>query len=132
MKITEIAFTVYPVSDIHASRKFYERYLGLCVSEVVDYEQEGGAAGEYWVEYEVNGAVFAISNSLKLSKQRGIAFEVDDYDRAVHALKNAGVFFVTDRVDSPVCCFTVIADPDGNEITIHKRKLAEQVAASDR
>ncbi len=122
MKITEIAFTVYPVSDITRAREFYEETLGLGVYEEVDYEQEGGPAGTYWIEYEVNGSIFAISNNLELSQQNGVAFEVEDYEEAIAALKDAGVRFVTDRIDTPVCCLRVISDPDGNLITIHKRK----------
>lgn len=122
MKITEIAFTVYPVSDIKRAREFYEEKLGLKVYEEVDYEKEGGPAGKYWIEYEVNGSIFAISNNLELSEQNGVAFEVEDYEEAVATLKHAGVTFVTDRIDSPVCCLTLIVDPDGNLITIHKRK----------
>jgi len=122
MEITEIAFTVYPASDIKASRDFYEEVLGLAVYEVVDYGQEGGVAGEYWVEYEVGGSIFAITNSLKLSKQSGIAFEVKNYDEAMKCLRDSDVAVVMDRIDSPVCCFAVVADPNGNEVTIHKRK----------
>ena len=121
MKITEIAFTVYTVSDIKKSREFYEKKLRLNIYEIVDYGQEGGSVGDFWIEYAVGEAIFAITNSFESSKQSGIAFEVENFDEAVSFLKNAGVPFITDRINSPVCCLVLIADPDGNEITIHKR-----------
>lgn len=125
MKITEIAFTGYPVSDIKKSREFYEDVLGLSVGEF-DHEIEG-MPGKYWVEYEIGEATFAISNTWEPSGQSGpaIAFEVDDFESFVTRLKKAGVHFVADRIDSPVCCFALITDPDGNSITIHKRKNRE-------
>jgi predicted enzyme related to lactoylglutathione lyase len=53
---------------------------------------------------------------------RLVAFEVDNLEEAVSELKKAGVTFVADHIESPVCSFALIADPDGNGITIHKRK----------
>ena len=50
-----------------------------------------------------------------------MAFEVEDFVAAVGRLKEAGVTFLAERVDSPVCCFALVLDPDGNAITIHKR-----------
>ncbi len=121
MKIKEIAFTGYPVSDIKKSRDFYESVLGLSGGEF-DHEVEG-MPGKHWIEYEIGNATFAISNTWEPSGQSGpsVAFEVDDFDSFVTHLKNSGVNFITDRIDSPVCCFALITDPDGNSITIHKR-----------
>lgn len=122
LKITDIAFTVYPVTDIGKARDFYENRLGLEVCEVVNYADEGGAAGKYWIEFAINGSIFAISNDSELPKQGGVAFEVEDYEAAVAQLKKDGVPFLTDRIDTPVCRFTIIADPDDNEIIIHQLK----------
>lgn len=51
-----------------------------------------------------------------------VAFEVESLDEAVSHLKQAGVTFLADYIETPVCSFALIADPDGNGITIHKRK----------
>lgn len=122
MNIREIAFTAYPVTDILRAREFYENLLGLSPGEI-DHEVEG-MPGKFWIEYDVAGATFAISNTWEPSKDGGgpsIAFEVDDFDASVAQLKEAGVTFLAERIDSPVCCFALILDPDGNGITIHKR-----------
>jgi catechol 2,3-dioxygenase-like lactoylglutathione lyase family enzyme len=71
IKITEVAFIAYPVSDINRARDFYENLLGL-------------PPGEF--NHELEGMP------------------------------------VADHIESPVCCFALVADPDGNGITIHKRK----------
>ncbi len=69
MKITEIAFVGYPVSDIKKSRAFYEDVLGLKVGEL-DHEMEG-MPGKYWIEYDIGGSTFAISNAWEASGQSG-------------------------------------------------------------
>lgn len=121
MKITEIAFIGYPVTDIERARHFYEKVLGLEVGEIA-HEVEG-MPGKYWIEYEIGSVTFAISNTWDPSGESGpsVAFEVDDFDGMVTKLKEAGVTFVAERIESPVCQFALILDPDGNGITIHKR-----------
>jgi predicted enzyme related to lactoylglutathione lyase len=123
INITETAFIAYPVSDIARARDFYEKLLGLTPGEF-DHELEG-MPGKYWIEYEVGNVAFAISNSWEPSGQSGptVAFEVENLEEAVSHLKKAGVNFVLDNFDTPVCSFALITDPDGNGITIHKRKV---------
>jgi predicted enzyme related to lactoylglutathione lyase len=52
-----------------------------------------------------------------------VAFEVDDFDQAVASLKTHGVRFVLEPYETPVCRMAVFADPDGNLLMAHKRKL---------
>lgn len=47
MKVTEIAFSGYAVTDVARSRKFYEGVLGLKPSSV--FEGDGMAFIEYWI-----------------------------------------------------------------------------------
>ena len=114
--ITSIAFTVYPVTDMAQSRSFYEKVLGLTSSH---------AFGNEWVEYDVGGSTFAITTTdmghPPGAKGAVVAFEVADLDAFVKMLKEKSVTFVTDIFETPVCRMTVISDPDGNHITIHKR-----------
>ena len=55
MQVTEIAFSVYPVTDLKRARAFYEGTLGLNPGMV--YEGEGVG----WIEYEIGHGVVAMS-----------------------------------------------------------------------
>jgi len=116
--ITEIAFTGTPVTDIKRAREFYEGALGL--------KPTMESAGGMWVEYEVESSTFAIGcygDVWKPSKDgTSIAFEVDDLDAEISRLKSKGVKFAMEAMDTPVCRFAIILDPDGNQLLIHKRK----------
>jgi catechol 2,3-dioxygenase-like lactoylglutathione lyase family enzyme len=69
IRITEVAFIAYSVSDINRARDFYENVLGLPPGEF-DHELEG-MPGKYWIEYEVGNATLAISNAWDPSGQNG-------------------------------------------------------------
>ena len=112
--IKEIAFVVYAVTDIARSREFYEKTLGLKVGETF---------GDGWIEYDVGGMAFGISNNFPVSgPQESVAFEVDDLNAEVARLKAAGVVFKTEVAEFPPCRMALISDPDGNTICIHQRK----------
>jgi len=51
-----------------------------------------------------------------------VGFEVDDLDGCVAMLKKKAVPIVLDVFETPVCRLAVIADPDGNHLTMHRRK----------
>src|SRR5580658_8269277 len=116
--ITEIAFTGTPVTDIKRAREFYEGKLGLKPT------MEG--AGGMWVEYDIGAGTFAIGcygDVWKPAKDGTcIAFEVDDADAEIARLKSQGVKVSLEIMDTPVCRFGIVCDPDGNQVMIHKRK----------
>jgi extradiol dioxygenase family protein len=45
MKVQEIAYSAYPVTDMKCTRGFYRGILGLTAT--IDHEMEGG----HWFEY---------------------------------------------------------------------------------
>lgn len=119
VRVIEIAFTGYPVTDIVRARAFYEGVLGLKTSHVF-------AEGEkQWVEYDIGPATIAISNMAaewQPSPQGpSAALEVEDFDAAIEALRAAGTKFAIEPMSSPMCRMAIISDPDGNCIAIHKR-----------
>jgi predicted enzyme related to lactoylglutathione lyase len=122
MKILELAFTGYPVTDMGRARAFYEEILNLEPTRII--ENSNG----HWIEYDLGPSTFALSNMSKeewkpSSDGPAVAFEVDDFDSAVGALRARNVKFVIEPFESPVCRMTIVADPDGNSIGIHKRHL---------
>ena len=115
--ITSIAFTVYPVTNMVRSRRFYEEVLGLLPAS--NFQDQ-------WVEYEIGSGTFAITTTdmghLPGAIGAVIGFEVDEFDRFLEMLKQQTTHFVTEAFETAVCPMAVIADPDGNHVTIHKRK----------
>ncbi len=120
--ITEVAFTAFRVTDLPRARAFYEGVLGLTVS--AEY-------GGVWIEYEIGAGTFVIQTITPdaPSGNRGaIAFEVDDLDATVETLQAADTPFVMATNESPICRFTMVTDPDGNPVMLHKRKSAPVAA----
>src|SRR5438067_12680459 len=108
--IKEIAFIVYAVKDVPRAREFYENTLGLKVAETF---------GDGWIEFDVAGVAFGITNNFPTSgPQESVAFEVDDLDAEVARLKAAGVNLKGDLGDFPSSRMQLISDPDSNTICI--------------
>jgi predicted enzyme related to lactoylglutathione lyase len=120
MKITDIAFTVYPVTDLRRARNFYEGTLGLTVSHKYGDDTKG------MIEYDIGPATLAIgagAASFVPSAGGGCAaLEVDDFEAAVKRLKEAGTKFTHEPMETPVCHMAIVADPDGNSLIVHRRK----------
>lgn len=121
MKITEAAFVGYPVTDRVRAEKFYGETLGL--PQTMAHDGVAEMENIFWIEYDLGNTTLALSNAWKPSGPEGpsIALEVDDFEAAVARLKDAGVNFMAEEIQSPVCRMALITDPDGNGLTIHKR-----------
>lgn len=120
MRVVEIAFAAYPVTDLKRARAFYEETLGLEVSHVF------GDDSKAWVEYDIGPGTLAITNMVpewEASPAGGtVGLEVDDFDESISRLQEHNVMFLQEPLESPVCRMAVIMDTEGNSITIHKRK----------
>jgi len=120
MKPIEIAFVCYAVSDLKRARAFYEGVLNLKPGSVWEGENSG------FIEYEMGPYTLAIGCGAEYFKPgtqgATAALEVEDFNEAVESLKRANVKIVMQPFESPVCFMTLIQDPDGNQIMIHKRK----------
>jgi predicted enzyme related to lactoylglutathione lyase len=120
LKVTEIAFSCYPVTDMARSCAFYEGVLGL--TKTMDHNM--GEQG-HWVEYDIG------PGTLGLGKYPGfkptsdgctVGLEVEDFDAALKAVQDAGVQITMGPLATPVCHLLFISDPDGNPLIIHQRK----------
>ena len=120
MKVIEIAFVVYPVTDSKRARRFYEGTLGLAASRVFGNENAG------MIEYDVGPGTLAIGFGYPgFTPSAGggcAALEVDDFNAAVGRLRQDATGFVVEPTETPVCHIAVVRDPDGNSVMIHKRK----------
>src|SRR5205809_7699062 len=97
MRIKGLAFVGIPVTDMPRARSFYERVLGLKVSE----EMMSGK----WVEYSLGNNTLAIGTvgPQWLPSDTGAALEVENFDEAGKLLKDRHVSFRLDAYESPCC-----------------------------
>ena len=123
IRIKDIAYIGYPVTDVARARAFFEGLLNLKPSTQFEHE------GRSWIEYDIGSATLAISN---MSPEQwkpspdgpSVALEVVDFDVAVQTLRAAHVVFAVEPMDSGVCRMAIVLDPDGNAIAVHQRKAA--------
>jgi predicted enzyme related to lactoylglutathione lyase len=117
IRYKEIAFTGYAVTNMKRARRFYEGVLGLKVSRKFS---------ENFVEYDIGPGTLVIAcapGQWEPSKKgTAAALEVIDFDAALTQLKKKKVKFAIGPEDFPTCRMVGVRDPDGNMITLHKRK----------
>ena len=120
MKITEIAFTCIPVRSLGVSRAFYEGVLGLKAGQAWVEGDQG------FVEYEIGAHTLAIGCGAHMpppsAEGTGVALEVADFAGAVAELKKANATFTMEPMEGSLCHLAIFKDPDGNLLTLHKRK----------
>lgn len=117
MKINQFALVCYPTKDMAKARAFYEGVLGLVPN--------GEYVSEQFTEYNVGESALAIGDmdGFEPNKGGGCAiFEVEDFDASVKELKEKGVAFTLEPMETPVCHMAQFQDPDGNSLMIHRRK----------
>ena len=121
IKINEIAFSCYAVTDFARARGFYEGVLGLKVTML-----HGEPGGMQWAEYEIGSGTLSIGSAPGIFKPSpdgcSVALEVEDFDDAIATLKQQNIKFHFEPMDTPVCRMAMVFDPDGNSLCIHKRK----------
>jgi len=121
LKVTEIAFSCYPVTDMPRARKFYEGVLGLKPTMIV-----GEPGGMQWTEYDIANGTLSLGAGAPDWKPTAsgcsVGLEVEDFDGAIAHLKANHVKFHMEPFPTPVCHMAFVFDPDGNAICIHKRK----------
>jgi len=121
LKVTEIAFSCYPVTEMARARKFYEGVLGLR-----ETYHAGEPGGMEWTEYDIANGTLSIGAGAPNWQPRAdgcsVGLEVEDFDAAIAHLQAQGVKFHMEPFETPVCRMAFIHDPDGNTLCIHKRK----------
>jgi len=123
--MTAASFTIagmdlsgYMVKDAKRAIAFYRDVLGLEPSRLypggrgAEYELPDGSTFGLWV---------AAGDVMPFQPSNGILFAVDDIAVAVDAVKARGASVVMQR-ETPVCFMAMIADSEGNTVTLHQRK----------
>ena len=120
MKVTEIAFSSYAVTDIPNARAFYEGVLKLSVTSETNLGENG-----HWIEYDIGPGTLGIGKAPGWKPSADgctVALEVENFEEAVSDLKAANVPVRMGPLETPVCHMIMISDPDGNTLIVHKRK----------
>src|ERR1041384_4381418 len=101
MKVIEIAFTAYPVTDMKRACKFYTETLGLKES------RRWGDENKAWVEHDTGPGRLAVTNFSAAWNPSpiggGAGWEMSNFDAAIARLKKGGVKLVWEPQDTPVC-----------------------------
>ena len=98
LKVTELAFCCYAVTDMKRARTFYEVVLGLKPTTVRDSEH-----GQ-WTEYEFGPYALAIGSATAFKPSPDgctAALEVENFDDAIAHLKKQNVKFRIERSRRP-------------------------------
>jgi len=104
-----------PSTNTERSRAFYVETLGLRPDE--------RSSNEFWI----GGTCFGIWEPARFGAEfqpqgNSIALiHVDDVESARTDLEVKGVEFDGDTFDTGVCHMASFKDPDGNQLTLHKR-----------
>jgi predicted enzyme related to lactoylglutathione lyase len=120
IRYKEIAFIAYPVTDIARARQFYEGVLNLKPNAPLESEHP------HWIEYDIGSGTLGIGSSPQwLPSQDGasVALEVEDFDAAVASLREHNVPIIIGPMEMPTCHMATVCDPDGNKLTLHRRKV---------
>jgi catechol 2,3-dioxygenase-like lactoylglutathione lyase family enzyme len=113
--ITKVDTVGVPSRNTQRSREFYVETLGLRPEE------------RSWNEFWIGETCFAIWEPERFGGEfqpqpNSIALlHVDDVEAARAALEAKGVEFQAETFDTGVCHMAMFADPDGNQLTLHKR-----------
>jgi predicted enzyme related to lactoylglutathione lyase len=104
-----------PSRDGKRSRQFYVETLGLRPDE------------RSWNEFWIGETCFAIwypeqfGGEFEPQKNSIALLRVEDVEAARAELEAKGVEFVGETFDTGVCHMATFVDPDGNQLTLHRR-----------
>jgi catechol 2,3-dioxygenase-like lactoylglutathione lyase family enzyme len=113
--ISKVDVVGIPSQDPDRSRAFYVDTLGLKPDEQAKYEfWAGETCFGIWEPARFGGEFQPQANGIAL-------FHVDDVATARAELEAKGVVFDGEIFDTGVCHMATFADPDGNQLVLHKR-----------
>ena len=114
--ITSLDFVAVPSTDPDRARAFYVDTLGLRPDAKAQYEfWVGDTCFAIWQPEEMGGGDFTPT------RQSHIALHVEDIEAARAHFEAKGIEFFGDTLDTGVCHMAFFADPDGNELMLHRR-----------
>jgi predicted enzyme related to lactoylglutathione lyase len=119
MKAKAVDFISYAVTDMDKAEAFWRDALGLPV-EVA--RGEPGTRANGYMELDAGGVAIGLVAMPQIHPNGIVALAVDDVGEAVEELRGKGGKVAMEMIESPVCWMAVVADPDGNQVLLHRRK----------
>ena len=125
--IQELDFIGIPSQDADRACSFYRDVLGMRPDEHEEYEQWAGSTCFGVWEPEKVGAAgvreHGHAEGMEFVAQTGnpLPLRVEDVHAARAELESKGVTFLGDTLDTGVCHMAIFADPDGNQLMLHRR-----------
>jgi len=121
MEVEHVDFWAVPVTDMERSKQFYGETLGL---------PQTGDGGFPEFKLGDNGFLYllsleAIGGTFRGPHDAGFALRVLDVAEAKRELEERGVEF-SGMLDTGVCHMAFFADPDGNQIVLHRRYASRE------
>ena len=117
--VERVDFVAVPVRDLARADEFYGKTLGL---------ERSPNSGERWVEYETANLTIALLSPAAMGPDfeptpntGPIALRVPNVEEARQKLREAGVEFEGEVIDSGVCHIAGFRDPDRNSLILHRR-----------
>lgn len=118
--ISGIDLSGYMVKDAQRAIAFYRDVLGLEPARV--YPENRGAEYEF-----ADGTTFGLwggkGDVVPFQPSNGVLFATADLASAVASLRARGIPIIKE-IETPVCAMAMIADSEGNTVTLHQRKPA--------
>ena len=116
MIVEHVDFWAVPVTDMERSKEFYGETLGLEQTRDDGFPEYrlGDNGFLYLLQLESIGAAF------RAPHDAGFALRVPDVAEAKAELEAKGVEFAG-MLDTGVCHMAFFADPDGNQLVLHRR-----------
>ena len=77
------------------------------------------------IEYDVGPGTIAIGQSPNWPPSKdgpSAALEVENFEAAVDVLRQNKIEFLIGPMETPVCHMVAFRDPDGNRLSLHRRK----------
>jgi len=119
IEVERVDFVALPVRDLARADAFYGETLGL---------KRSSSSSERWVEYETGNLTLALLSPEAMGPDfepqpntGPIALRVPNVEAAREKLREAGVEFQGQVIDSGVCHIAGFTDPDGNSLILHRR-----------
>ena len=116
MIVEHVDFWAVPVTDMERSKQFYGETLGL---------PQTGDGGFPEFKLGDNGFLYLLSlesigSEFRAPHDAGFAMRVADVHEAREELEAKGVQFRGEVLDTGVCHMAFFADPDGNQLVLHR------------